>query len=341
MLCVAIVLLGVCAVAVTQDDQKYMIRNTDSNVCLMTSYTDPPKNIPFLWEQPCDTTQVSQRFYIKEVAGGNTAFTIHPVSLPGSCLLMAPYLPFFIFFDGVAIDDCIRERRRPPPQTPNGVESSFFIKRQANGFHLESTRYLNLCLHYYPASFQANFSDSCGTLGTTWSFDPDFSTGITDPTGSWDLAASNNGDITKSLTTGMQWTDSSTVTNTDQVGFSYALEASAEFMGVGTKVTMGANYAHTWSTEVMQSSTTTSTEECSATCHLSDLPPDSPGWNLFQWGLSGKAPKGIISAKMCQYLCLPQPMQPQCPVNCCHDRNCQTCIQSCFKDGANVPVVVV
>jgi len=58
-----------------------------------------------------------------------------------------------------------------------------------------------------------------------------------------------------------------------------------------------------------------------------------------QWEMRGTAPRGLVSTRTCQYLCLPQPMQPRCPVNCCQDGYCQTCIQSCFNGSSTVMVV--
>merc|ERR1712070_758167 len=118
-------------------------------------------------------------------------------------------------------------------------------------------------------------------------------------------------------------------------------EESAEFLGEGAKETMTASYSRTWSNAVMASSTTTSSEQCSATCHSSDLPSDSPGWNLMQWEMRGTASKGVVSTRTCDYLCLPQPMQPRCPVNCCQDRNCQTCLPCFESNTSKVSLTVV
>jgi len=216
-------------------------------------------------------------------------------------------------------------------------------KQETDGFRIESARYPGWCMA--TESGWNLFRYPCGDEGQTWKFDPPFDpsghgTNFSKPEGSWYLAASNNGDISKSLTIGMSWTDSTTVTHSDQVGLSYALQTSGEFLDLGASETMSASYSHTWSNAVMASSTTTSSEQCTATCHLSDLPSGSPGWNLMQWEMRGTASQGIVSTRTCDYLCLPQPMQPRCPVDCCQDRNCQTCL-SCFENNSSsVPFVV-
>lgn len=151
--------------------------------------------------------------------------------------------------------------------------------------------------------------------------------------GQWYIAVSGNGDISKGLTIGMSWTTSKTVTNSDQLGLAYSLELSGEFLGLGAKETLTASYSHTWQTAVMNSNTTTVTNECQATCHKSDLPKGAPGWNLYQWKFSADHPSGdssSIDTVTCDYLCMPQPQQPKCPRDCCADIYCQQCRDGCL-----------
>lgn len=202
---------------------------------------------------------------------------------------------------------------------------TFFLTANDKGIVMENAHWRGHCV----ASNDGNALFMSACQGQTWVFDPPFEpdhgTPITHPEAWWDEAASNNGDLTKSLTTGMSRTDGHSVTHSDQRGFSYAFEDGAEFLGLGMKETLTKQCSHTLSTEVSNSATTTSTDQCTASCHLSDLPDESPGWTLFQWKLRGTATTGSLSAWTCRYLCLPQPMQPRCPPDCCRGINCQIC----------------
>merc|ERR1711879_602686 len=81
------------------------------------------------------------------------------------------------------------------------------------------------------------------------------------------------------------------------------------------------------------SQTTTTSKACTATCNQADLPTGAAGWNLYQWALTGEyknSNEGELTAYTCDYLCIPSPKVPKCPVHCCRDLFCQTC-QDCFQ----------
>merc|ERR1719375_2554511 len=103
----------------------------------------------------------------------------------------------------------------------------------------------------------------------SWIFDPPLptdhnDTNITNATASWISVASNNGDIEENLETGMSWSTEHSVTQTDQVSMSLALEVGGEFEGLGMKFTVTAAYMHSWADMVSQSRTTTVTSGCKA-----------------------------------------------------------------------------
>jgi VCBS repeat-containing protein len=313
------------------DDQERMIFNTDHSGQCVYSQSDGDMEL-----HGCNAGQNDQKFYLQPVPAsdldGRTNGYLIKSADNGLCMATQDDEEIFGWNDCSTSD-----------QGGNGDRSWLLTKQATDGFRIESARYPGWCMA--TESGWNLFRYPCGDKGQAWTFDPPFDpsghgTNFTNPEGSWYLAASNNGDISKSLTIGMSWTDSTTVTNSDQVGLSYGLQMSGEFLDLGASETVSASYSHTWSDAVMASSTTTSSEQCTATCHLSDLPSDSPGWNLMQWEMRGTASKGVISTRTCDYLCLPQPMQPKCPVNCCQDRDCQTCLD-CFESNGSSAFLVV
>lgn len=147
----------------------------------------------------------------------------------------------------------------------------------------------------------------------------------------WDFKASNNGDISEALTTGMSWSDSQTVTNSVQTSLAVAVEAEATFFGEGGKVTVTSTISNGWSKAIEHASTRTTSSSCTAECHKSDLPSGSYGWSLYQWTLSGEKNSNVLTTDTCQFLCIPMSYKaPQCPLSCCNDQWCQTCAD-CFN----------
>jgi len=316
------------------DNQKRMISSVDYSGQCVYSNSDGEAEL-----YGCNAGENDQQFYLQQIPAadvdGRTNGYLIKSADNGLCLATTDDVEKLFGWSDCSTTD----------QGGDGDRSWLLTNQEIDGFRIESARYPGWCMA--TESGWNLFRYPCGDVGQRWKFNPPFDpsghgTVFTNPEGSWYLAASNNGDITKSLTIGMSWTDSTTVTHSDQVGLSYALQMSGEFLDLGASETVSASYSHTWSNAVMASSTTTSSEQCTATCHLSDLPSGSSGWNLMQWEMRGTALKGVVSTRTCDYLCLPQPMQPRCPVNCCQDRDCQTCL-SCLDESnsSNASFVVV
>lgn len=156
--------------------------------------------------------------------------------------------------------------------------------------------------------------------------------GWSEKQGTWDFIMSSNGDITFSLTTGMSWSDSQTVTNSMQESLAVAVETGAEFLGEGGKVTVTGTISHGWSQAIEHAKTTTTSSSCTAECHKSDLPSGAYGWKLYQWTLSGEKNSNVLTTATCSFFCIPMSLSPgpQCPPSCCNDQWCQTCTDSCY-----------
>lgn len=318
------------------DNQERMIFNIEFSGQCVYSHSNGKAEM-----YGCDAAYHDQKFYLQQIppsdVGGRTNGYLIKSADNGLCLATTDrgWSPKKIF----GWSDCSTS-----DQGGNGDRSWLISKSATDGFRIENARFPGWCLATDNGSNL--FRYPCSDKGQNWKFDPPFEpsdhgTPFTNPEGSWYLAASNNGDISKSLTIGMSWTDSTTVTHSDQVGLSFAMELSGKFLGIGPAMTLTPSYSHTWSKAVMASSTMTSQEGCKATCHLSDLPADSSGWNLMQWEMRGTSSKGVVSTRTCDYLCLPQPMKPKCPVNCCQDRDCQTCLSCLQGNSSNVSLMVV
>lgn len=206
-------------------------------------------------------------------------------------------------------------------------------------FMIESVHWPGTCLAA-PHNFDILHTGECSTQDKSllWYFEPDWAPPYMDPLGSWTKAASNNGDISVSLTTGMSWEDSSTVTKTDQNSMSQKIEIGCSFMDAlfGVKLDMTKSYSHSMANAVTSSQRSTSTSGCTANCHAADIPKGSIGWDLYQWELSVAAShQKTLSTKTCTFLCIPIPEgagrnYPRCPAGCCADKYCQTCKPDCI-----------
>jgi len=322
----AVFFLAISVVANAQDDSvQRMITNKDHSGQCVYCHGDGDMQM-----YQCDEGYDDQKFVVEKVppadVGNRTNGYVIRSADNNLCLATTFNAKIFGW------EDCSTSN-----QGGNGDRSWLFT--QVNGgVQIESARYPGSCMA--TQSGWNLFKYPCGNDGQTWYFTPDFvpdgphGSVITQPVGLWVQVASNNADISQSFAYGMSYTDSTTVTQTDQIGFSYALETSGEFLGMGAKETLSLSYAHTWSRAVMSSTTMTTETTCTATCKAADLPEGAAGWNLMQWEMHGTAPHGVLSTRTCDFLCLPQPKQPQCPLNCCEDKDCQICLSSCFSSGA-------
>jgi len=165
--------------------------------------------------------------------------------------------------------------------------------------------------------------------------------GFSNVQGYWRSVITGDGTVSKTLSVGMSYTSSETVTNSDQESFGFSMTEDANFLIEDTKISVTGSYAHTWTDAVMSSSTTSSSMDTTITCSSSDLPDGAYGWNLMQWVLEGTAESGdVLSTMTTDNLCVPEPMEPRCPVNCCDDMYCQTC-RTEMDDGTPCPEVAV
>jgi hypothetical protein len=155
--------------------------------------------------------------------------------------------------------------------------------------------------------------------------------------GKWVKKGSNNQNFTMQLTTGMSWTSTKSVTQTDQTTLSMAMQAGAKFFGVGASVTLTGTFSQTMANEVTASKKTTTADTCTASCSL-PLPTGANGWEMWQWQLTGVKDSTTLSTETCIFMCIPYPNfnPPQCPTDCCvvNDKYCQNCnATACFKNA--------
>jgi len=266
--------LGFFAAAFS-DNQTYAINNTDleddNQTHMMMNYAQSGRcvychNAADTGMFDCNRGYLDQQFYIQHISPRSVGDQMNVYDIrsakSGRCLTNTVW--------ATAGLPCHRDI--------NG-DQSWLLVGQGGGLRLESARFPGHCL-----TMVSDFSISsypCGAKGQQWIFDPPFypdsghGTTFTDAEGLWHLAASNNGDISKSLTIGMSWTDSTTVESTDQIGLGYSMEIEGEFWGFKTKHNLSATYLKTWRNTVMQSSTSTSSEDARpcATCQICQSVP--------------------------------------------------------------------
>lgn len=153
-------------------------------------------------------------------------------------------------------------------------------------------------------------------------------------TGSWELVADiASGSLTKSVQYGVTTTDTTGITETVTNSFSYAVQASVSFEGIGGSDTATDTFTTSVATSMTHALAQSKLTTLSATC------PEQAGkhvW-MYQWQVSGfhsPTPGSAdpnnpdISAFTEHYMCTytdGQEQPPQCPFGFCgnNNPNCQ------------------
>jgi hypothetical protein len=147
--------------------------------------------------------------------------------------------------------------------------------------------------------------------------------------GTWEFRSSGaiiSLEVTESMTT----TTGEELTKGQSSSVAIELSAGFEFEFPGAKATGGVKVTGTDSSSVAASvsSAITQTKTVTVTVSCGDEPPPTGNWFLWVWIMNQEADASGVGfdMKTTHFRCLSAGERPQCPLNFCGDKRCQTCI---------------